>query len=304
MENGSLFQSLLLQQDSSPQIMAYYFKTWRNLSMHFHRHSSTEIMYNISGECRVELEVESGVIDCVELKKSEFIVLDGNVSHRLIVDEASSCRMLNIEFHFNGQQGIFPSVKQFAGEEEALAALIQSPEPYLLLTDPDEVYHMLKSLVLELDKQALETGVMVQLLFMQLLIRIARLWEQLKQNGQPQSDYYIKQCSEYLQHNYDRQISVKEIAAHVKLHPGYLQRIFKLNTGSTITGYLTSLRMEKAKMLLQQTDIPIIEISECVGVESRQYFHFLFKQYTGWTPDAFRKAVDKQRWKYKKSDIS
>ncbi|MBP1996584.1 AraC family transcriptional regulator [Paenibacillus eucommiae] len=304
MEIGSLFQPLLLQEDYSPQIMAYYFKQWQNLSMSFHHHNSTEIMYVISGECRVELDLGLGEIECVELTKSEFIILDGNVPHRLLVDENVSCRMLNVEFHFSCSEGMFPSMKQFAGAEEALAALIQSPEPYLLMADPDELYQVLKSLVLELDNHALENGVMVQLLFTQLLIRLARLWEQVRLDGQPQTDYYINQCIEYLQHNYDRQIRVEEIASYVSLHLGYLQRIFKSHTGSTITEYLTSLRMEKAKMLLQQTDIPIVEISEYVGVGSRQYFHSLFKQYTGWSPAAYRKAVDKHRWKYLLSDNS
>lgn len=301
MEIGSLFQPLLLQQHFEPQMMGYYFKQYQNLRMNFHNHNSTEIMYVISGECRVELKLETG-IKSVAMKKSEFILLDGNVPHRLIVDEVA-CRMLNVEFHFSERQDIFPSMKELAEKEEALAALIRFPDSYLVLADPDELYHVLKSLVFELDNQRLETGVMVGLLFMQLLIRISRLWEQFKE-GQPQTDYYIKQCIQFLQHNYDRQIRVKEIAAHVNLHVGYLQRIFKSITSSTITEYLTSLRMEKAKLLLMRTDIPIIDISEYVGVGSRQHFHSLFKQYTGRTPVTYRNSVDKQRYKYKLSDYS
>lgn len=297
MEIGSLFQPNLLQQDYEPQIMAYYFKQYQNLSMNFHHHNLTEIMYVISGECFVELKLANGVTDRVELKKGEFILLDGNVPHRLIVDEIA-CRMLNVEFHFTKRQDIFPSMKELAEKEESFAALVRFQGPYLLLADPDELYHVLKSLVLELDNQYSEDGAMARILFMQLLIRISRLWEQSKE-GQPQTNYYIKKCIEYLQHNYDRQIRVKEIAAHVNLHVGYLQRIFKSVTGSTITEYLTSLRMEKAKMLLLRTDSPIIDISEYVGMGSRQHFHSLFKQYTGWTPVTYRNSVDKQRFKYK-----
>jgi len=300
MEIGSLFHSLLLEQDFEPHIMGYYFKQYQNLSMNFHRHNLTEIMYVISGECCVEIKLENDATNRVELKKSEFILLDGNIPHRLIVDEVA-CRMLNVEFHFTERQDIFPSMKELAEKEEALVALIRFQGPYLLLADPDELYHVLKSLVLELDNQYLENGAMVRILFMQLLIRISRLWEQSKED-QPQTDYYVKKCIEFLQHNYDRQIRVKEIAAHVNLHVGYLQRIFKSVTGSTITEYLTSLRMEKAKMLLVRTDSPIIDISEYVGMGSRQHFHALFKQYTGWTPVAYRKSVDKQRFKYKASD--
>jgi len=301
MEIGSLFQTVLLQQDFEPQIMGYYFKQYQNLSMNFHQHNSTEIMYVISGEGCVELKLDNG-LTCLKLKKSEFILLDGNVPHRLVVDDVA-CRMLNVEFLFSEHQDIFPSIKELAEKEEALQELIRFTGSYLLLTDRDELYRELKNLVLELDNQFLEPGVMDRLLFMQLLIRISRLWKQYKE-GQPQTDYYIKKCIEFLQHNYDRQIRVKEVAAHVNLHVGYLQRIFKSVTGSTITEYLTSLRIEKAKMLLLRTDSPIIDISEYVGMGSRQQFHSLFKQYTGWTPVAYRESVDKHRFKYKESDNS
>ncbi|WP_155983945.1 helix-turn-helix transcriptional regulator, partial [Paenibacillus sp. 1-18] len=75
-------------------------------------------------------------------------------------------------------------------------------------------------------------------------------------------------------------------------------RIFKKHTGQTLTAYLTMLRMDKARMLLQQTDIPIQEIADYVGVGSRQYFHMLFKKHTGKTPVEYRSAVERHVWNY------
>ena len=92
-----------------------------------------------------------------------------------------------------------------------------------------------------------------------------------------QTELYVKRTVEFMHHNMDRNIQMKDIAAAVNLHPGYLHRIFRNYMQWTPTDYLTMLRMEKAKMLLQQTNIPISEISDYVGVGSRQYFHMLFK---------------------------
>ncbi|MNC19886.1 Bifunctional transcriptional activator/DNA repair enzyme AdaA [compost metagenome] len=103
---------------------------------------------------------------------------------------------------------------------------------------------------------------------------------------------YVKQIIEFLHQNYDQPIQVGDVASAVNLHPGYMQRIFKTRTGKTIISYLTEVRIEKAKMLLLQTDVPILDISDYVGIGSRQYFHTLFKKYTGQTPTEYRNSMD------------
>ncbi|MNY55353.1 Bifunctional transcriptional activator/DNA repair enzyme AdaA [compost metagenome] len=100
--------------------------------------------------------------------------------------------------------------------------------------------------------------------------------------------------------NYDRSIQVKEVAAAVNVHPGYLHRIFKKQTGRTLTDYLNLLRMEKAKMLLAKSEIPVAEIADYVGISSRQYFHLLFKKYAGITPVEYRNSIERYSW----SDIT
>ncbi len=289
----SLFAPDLLARSCYPVATAYYFRQWDGFRMAFHHHNDTEIMYIISGVCRVEAEARGGgaAPDSVALKKGEFIILNANTPHRLIVDEAVPCRMLNIEFRFMPGEGLSPTLQQLASEDAALRALLAAKRPYLVLRDPDEVYHSLKSLVLELDQQAAPGGSMVHMQLMQLLIRIGRLHREKIASGDSQTDYYVKASIAYMHQNYDRDIQVKDVAAAVSLHPGYLHRIFKSFTGKTLTQYLTELRMEKAKMLLLHSDVPILDICDYVGVASRQYFHALFRKYTGRTPAEFRRSM-------------
>ncbi|TFE28575.1 AraC family transcriptional regulator [Cohnella luojiensis] len=294
MGKGSIFDADLLEADFSPQVFAYYFKQWEGFHMNFHQHDSTEIMYVIQGDCLVEWSGGAGKQRAVKLTKGEFILLDANVPHRLIVE--NTCRMLNVEFGFKMQSDGFPSIKQIAEEEETLRAMVSSPATYLMLQDPDEVYHALKSLVLELDNRLNDGGMLDRMLMSQLLIRISRLRRDAEKNGWQQADQYVKQSIEFLHQNYDRNILVKEIAAFVNLHPGYLQRIFRAQTGQTLMEYLTAVRMEKAKMLLLHTGIPVSDISDYVGAGSRQYFHALFKKHTGMTPIEFRNSMDTHRY--------
>ncbi|PLS09592.1 AraC family transcriptional regulator [Neobacillus cucumis] len=287
MERNSLYESGLLRGEFLPEVVAYYFKQWDNYSMPFHAHNQVEIMYVIEGHCNVETEGAS-----LQLKKGDFIILDAEVPHRLLVEKGSPCRMLNIEFRFHERKGVFPSIKNIAEEDPAFARFLKMNSPYLLLKDANEVYPILKSLVLEMDERGKENLLMVHLLLSQLFIRMARLAvETIANEPEHQANMYVKQALMYLHENYDCDIQMKDIAADVNLHPGYLHRIFKKHTGLTVMEYLTSVRMEKAKMLLSETDIPLIEISDYIGINSRQYFSSLFKKHTHQTPVEYRKTA-------------
>ncbi|MBW4083832.1 AraC family transcriptional regulator [Paenibacillus sp. S150] len=296
--NGSLFQQALLDGEYGPHFFAYYYKQWNPYTMAYHQHNSTEIMYLISGSCAVDVRQHTNVEERFRLKRGELIMLDANVPHRLMVEEGRSCRMLNVEFGFTASTGAAPSIARLAEEEEELAGLLRAPFSSLVLPDPEEVFHVLKSLVLELDQHGGEGqgSLMIRLLFAELLLRLSRLRREQQQASQQPSQLYVRRAIEFLHQNYDRGIQVKEVAAEVSLHPGYLHRIFRAHTGRTLTDYLNMLRMEKARMLLGQSEIPVAEIADYVGIGSRQYFHLLFRKYTGCTPVEYRNSMERFSW--------
>lgn len=268
-----------------PEIVAYYYKEWRGFQMPFHLHEAIEIMYVISGECQVELENK-----IVLLKKGQFIMIDSYACHRLIVDEEKSCRMLNVEFTLTEKQGIYPSIKELSQENDNLSNLLNDKQTFIVLKDLEGLYHTLKTLVLELgEKDAGNSIVIMQTLMSQLLLKIARITTESKQRDSLPTDIYIKKVINYIHHHYDVDLKITDLAELVYLHPSYLHRIFKESMGSTIMEYITEIRMDRAKMLLAKTDIPITEISEYVGVNSRQYFSYLFKKMTNETPQNYRR---------------
>lgn len=276
-----------------PLANAYYYKQWSEFHMPFHVHESTEIMYVIDGTCKVEMLSSSSSSVEVQLKKGEFVILDARTPHRLEV--TLPCRMLNVEFSLLSEARALVSLEAASEQDPSLRALLHEPSSHLILRDPSDVYHVLKRLVLELDSPKADRT-MTEILFLQLLMYIARLRTEQGKHDADQGDFYSKQSIEFIHQNYDRDIQVKDIAQYVNLHPGYLQRIFKRHVGMTLTEMLTKVRMDKAKMILQNTDVPIEDISEYVGVSSRQYFHMLFKKSTGTTPAQFRKSVNKSVW--------
>lgn len=285
---NSLYQKKLRTGKLSPRVTAYYFKQWVKFLMEFHAHDRAEIMYVLTGKCMVETEEAS-----IPLKKGEFILLDANVSHRLLVHDA--CRMLNVEFEFiDGTGDGFP-ISELISQNLDLSSFLEGELPYYLLKDDGEVYPTLKSIVLQLDSPRGNSGSMVNLMLYRLLLQIARLVEDAASEGQGSAQAYVKKALEYLHSHYDQPLQMKDVGAAVSLHPGYLHRIFKTEKGCTVMEYLTVYRIEKALMLLANSDIPVIEISEYIGISSRQYFSALFKKQTGQTPQAYRKSIQMQK---------
>lgn len=66
---GSLYQEALRTEDCGPRFYAYYYKQWDNYRMSYHHHDSMEIMYIISGMCRVDVLMPDGSSEQAVLKK-------------------------------------------------------------------------------------------------------------------------------------------------------------------------------------------------------------------------------------------
>ncbi|MFS0726636.1 response regulator transcription factor [Paenibacillus sp. 1P07SE] len=98
----------------------------------------------------------------------------------------------------------------------------------------------------------------------------------------------VQQIHEYIERHMDRDVSVQTLADHVYLHPSYLSRVYKVETGESISDYLYRYRMEKAAYLLKNTSDRIYEITASLGYQNPQYFIKIFKKYYGITPQEYR----------------
>lgn len=101
----------------------------------------------------------------------------------------------------------------------------------------------------------------------------------------------VQQAMEYIKQNYDRSISVMEVAEHVALSYHHLCRKFRKETGMTVIELISYLRIEKAKNLLVTTPEPVNEIARLVGFTSTVQFHRTFRKQTDDTPMQFRKKA-------------
>jgi AraC family transcriptional regulator len=100
--------------------------------------------------------------------------------------------------------------------------------------------------------------------------------------------YRLRKVIDYIQEHLDQNLTLAELATAVQMSPHYFASLFKQSMGLTPHQYVTKCRIQKAKQLLRQTELPIIEICQEVGFESQSHFTRVFRQQNAMTPKAYR----------------
>lgn len=93
----------------------------------------------------------------------------------------------------------------------------------------------------------------------------------------------------YIQKNFRKCISIKEIAENLNFSVDYLSHIYKDSTGQSPIKYLIALRMNEAKRLLSvNNDLSVKAVGKLVGYDDQYYFSRLFKKVTGSYPSEYK----------------
>ncbi|MCE5200258.1 MAG: AraC family transcriptional regulator [Armatimonadota bacterium] len=92
----------------------------------------------------------------------------------------------------------------------------------------------------------------------------------------------------YVQENYQQQITRDSVAEHFGLHPCHISRLFHDEGHMHFSDYINLVRIERAKFLLKNYDMPMKEISSNCGFSDTAYFCRVFRALTGITPTTYR----------------
>jgi two-component system response regulator YesN len=102
------------------------------------------------------------------------------------------------------------------------------------------------------------------------------------------SNSVVKKAKAYIQLHYREDVSLDDVSREVNISPYYFSKIFKEESGENFIEYLTRVRMEKAKEMLENPDLSIKEISALSGYSDPNYFSKLFKKQTDMTPREYK----------------
>lgn len=101
-------------------------------------------------------------------------------------------------------------------------------------------------------------------------------------------EFYLKEALAFIDGNYQRDISIEDIADASGLNRSYFGRIFKEAMGKSPQQFLITYRMNKAAELLKNSRITVAEVSSSVGYNNQLHFSRAFKSIFGISPREYR----------------
>jgi two-component system response regulator YesN len=101
-------------------------------------------------------------------------------------------------------------------------------------------------------------------------------------------NYLVREVNQFIKQNYKYKVSLTAIARQLHINSSYLSRVYKKETGISITEALNRYRIEKAKKLLDNSTNKIFEVASSVGIEDPAYFTHVFTKYCGQSPSEYQ----------------
>ena len=137
-----------------------------------------------------------------------------------------------------------------------------------------------------------ESQFLRSLLTMELFVWLSRSlreqWESNLSSKGHKLQEILESARSYIQNNYNNDISLSDIAGYVYLSTSHFARAFKKQYGKSPIQYLLGVRIEKAKELLEETNLKVGDIAAAVGFSAQQRFNDIFKKHLGVSPSEYR----------------
>jgi AraC family transcriptional regulator len=182
-------------------------------------------------------------------------------------------------------------VRTVAGDECAL-----DPKRFeiqtVFATRDDGIVSLARRLLAGMELEGVDSHLYVDALTCELTIHLLRqytaatvapAWPRAKL-----SPHKLRRAIQYIDENLRNELTLSAIAGAVALSPGHFSHAFRQATGVAPHRYVLERRVERAKKLLRESDMPITEIADVVGCSSHSHFSVLFNRITGLTPRQFR----------------
>lgn len=152
-------------------------------------------------------------------------------------------------------------------------------------SDYIKIYEQLTYNVQKADSKAANDILINQLLFL-VLFDVCHI--SYNETEATTKNRILNETCKYIQENFSKKISIKDLADNVSLSPSYFFKMFKKIANTTPTEYIISIRLSKAKLLLSESNLTISQIAELCGFNDDSYFSYYFKKRFGIRPCEYR----------------
>jgi YesN/AraC family two-component response regulator len=291
--------------DFLPKITCFGFVSYKESWMHFKRKTDEYIVYIIK---KGELYIKEGDHK-YELKKNDFLLLQPNRMH--IGYEKACCDYYYIHFKQEEMPDVSKPLDEIVKEilKKRSESLDSDPRSYFDYSNSlcylPKHFHMadesvsshfmyvLKDSLEQYNKKLEHYRIIFSCKLLEILISISKEYvaTEIEKHHSTYSRSYLKieAIHRYINSNYNKKINSWDIEQEFGFNYDYLNRIFHKLTGHTILNYLSIVRINRAKELIEHTTMNLSEITFAVGISDPYYFSKTFKKITGISPLVYRK---------------
>ncbi len=267
-----------------------YHQEINTLLLHWHPHF--EISYVEKGEVEINVNLEK-----YKVYAGDIIIVPCKALHSAEANKNTIVKMHTIVFTIDLLQ---------SGRHDVTEPLYLTPLKNNEITFPvvirkeDNCYDEVKNVFFDIIKCVDGKADMYELLtksklYYLLYVLFNTFKSNLKSEDMEEGEWErTKKIIEYIDNNYNRELTVEEVAKTFNLSTSYFCRKFKKNVGKTFIQFLNFKRIEKATLLLTKSDKSITEISYLVGFQDLSYFIRVFKKYKLASPTNYRKLINSQ----------
>jgi len=259
-------------------------------SMELSRHEFFEMVYMKKGNAVFEISGKT-----VNIGPNDIIIIKPNQFHKFSVKSADGCEFIVLSFKFeNKLSGEFSELSlgdflNFISSKESGSFIS------LKVSQKNEIIILLNRILRERESHEIGSEFLNYLLVLELFVLISRAlkmeWENSIKDKSPKLKELIHISVNFINNNFERDISLNNISKYVFLSSSYFTRAFKEEMGISPISFLLKVRIERAKELLVDTDHKVSDIALSVGFSNQQRFNEIFKKYSNLTPLQYRKHV-------------
>lgn len=268
------------------------------LPLRMHRHEYLQINYIYRGSMKHVINNNE-----FEVFKGDIFIIPPYVPHRLIDSRDDTGEIIEFEFMPEFINSNFQSIDHvksffdFAYIEPFLVCENQvNPRLNLCGKEQIEAEAILNEALKEYTGKKPGYGLIIKSLLLKLLVIVGREFSaSLDETGHDRiysrHREAILMAVQYINDNYQNQITIDEVSRISLLSQSYFSYLFKSITSKTFVEYLNGIRISRAMELLRNTNERVIDICCEVGFNNVNHFNKLFRQIVGVSPLAFRKRT-------------
>lgn len=252
-----------------------------------HYHDCLEINYVVSGNGVNFIDNNSYIMN-----KGDLFIINNLSHHMAISNNNLEMKILtfNPDLIFINDISNYDYLKSFYSKKNKSTNKINLSEDNI-----DIVKNIIMQIELEWKTKKLGYQLFIKSKLMNLLAIIYRTLETSENNGSLSKEQVnfekIRNSIEYLNHNYNKDISLLDLASLSNMSKNYYCTFFKQVMHMTTIQYVDLIRINKATLLLKTTSKSILEIAGDIGYNNLSSFNVAFKKITNQTPRNYRNSL-------------